>query len=134
MDLKGGCLCGTVRYSVRVLAGDVADYCHCSQCRKAGGAPVSAWVQVAPERFAVTQGAPRSFPSSSRGTRWFCQTCGGQLYMTDPENRSVGVALGSLDDPSSVRPTVHGWVSARVAWFDLTDHLPRYEGDPPYDL
>ena len=134
VELLGGCLCGAVRFRAAALEGDVADYCHCSQCRKASGAPVSAWIQVAPDRFALTQGKPRGFRSSARGTRWFCPACGGPLYMTDPQNRSVGIALGSLDDPSVVRPTVHGWAGARLPWLEIADDLPRFAADPPYDL
>ena len=134
MSLAGGCLCGAVRYQVEVLPDDVADYCHCSQCRKTSGAPVTAWVQVSPDRFLVTVGRAKAFRSSDRATRWFCGDCGGQVYMTDDEGRSVGVTLGTLDDPSAVTPTVHGWSSAQVSWLCVADDLPRFEREPPYDL
>ncbi|QUD88394.1 GFA family protein [Phenylobacterium montanum] len=134
MRLQGGCECGGVRYAVEALPGDVADYCHCGQCRRTSGAPVTAWIQVSPRRFSVTKGQAKAFRSSSRATRWFCRDCGGQLYMTDDEDRSVGVTLGTLDDPAAVTPTVHGWESARVRWLCIADDLPRYEREPPYDL
>ena len=134
MRLEGGCLCGAVRYRIEALPGDVADYCHCGQCRKASGAPVSAWIQLPPDRFAVTQGQARAYRSSDRGERWFCGDCGSPLYMTDPDQRSVGVNLGGLDDPEAVRPTVHGWNGARLSWLCLSDALPRFEREPPYDL
>jgi hypothetical protein len=134
MRLKGGCECGGVRYVVEALAGDVADYCHCGQCRRTSGAPVTAWIQVSPDRFEVTRGQAKAFRSSARATRWFCPDCGGQLCMTDDEGRSVGITLGTLDDPAAVTPTVHGWMSAKVSWLCLADELPRYEREPPYDL
>lgn len=134
MRLEGGCECGGVRYQLEALDGDVADYCHCSQCRKTSGAPVAAWIQVSPNRFAVTAGQAKAFRSSTHATRWFCGDCGGQLYMTDDVGRSVGVTLGTLDDPSAAEPTVHGWVGARVSWLCIADDLPRYEREPPYDL
>jgi len=133
MSLSGGCLCRAVRYEVEVQPGDVADYCHCAQCRKAGGAPVVAWVQVTPGRFAVVQGAARRFASSDRATRWFCGDCGSQLFMTDAAGVSVGVTLGTLDEPDAVRPTVHGWESERLGWFEVADGLPRFGEAPPYD-
>jgi len=134
MRLSGGCLCGAVRYEAAPEAGDVADYCHCVQCRRAAGAPVVAWVQVAPDRFAVVQGAAKAFASSAAATRWFCGDCGSQLYMTDAAGVSVGITLGTLDTPAAVRPTVHGWESERLAWFAVADGLPRYEQAPPYDV
>ncbi len=134
MQLDGGCLCGAVRYWVETLPIDVADYCHCAQCRKASGAPVTAWVQVPPERFNVIQGQATGFASSAHSTRWFCAACGSPLYMTDNANRSVGVTLGTLDDANAVRPTVHGWTSARLDWLRMEDGLPRHPESPPYDL
>ncbi len=134
MRLEGGCLCGAVRFAIEAQESDVVDYCHCHLCRRASGAPVTAWIQVAPARFSLVQGQPRSISVTARGTRWFCGDCGSPLYMTDPDGRSVGVALGALDDASAVRPTVHGWTASRVAWFEVADGLERFEGDPPYDL
>ena len=134
MELNGGCLCRAIRYRVQTLDGDVADYCHCGKCRKASGAPVTAWIQVPPSRFHITQGQAAGFASSDHSTRWFCAACGSPLYMTDNANRSVGVTLGTLDDAGAVRPTVHGWTSKRLAWLQIADDLPRHAESPPYDL
>jgi hypothetical protein len=134
MHYTGACLCGSITYEISHDMGDVVDYCHCRQCRQASGAPVVAWIQVAPERFRVTKGAAKAFASSVHAMRWFCPDCGAQLYMTDDQNRSVGVTLGTLDAPEAMRPTVHGWESERVVWLKLADDLPRYPKAPPYDL
>jgi len=129
----GGCLCGAVRYEVTVDGREVVDYCHCRECRKASGAPVTAWVQVAPAAFRVIRGEARGFASSAAATRWFCGACGSQVYMTDAAGKSVGVTVGTLDDPAAVRPSVHGWESERVAWLNVVDGLPRHAKNPPYD-
>jgi hypothetical protein len=133
MHLTGACLCGAIAYEISTDTNDVADYCHCAQCRRANGAPVVAWVQVSPDHFRVTAGQARAFASSSHAARWFCGACGSHLYMTDETGRSIGVTLGTLDNPGAVLPTVHGWESERIAWFELKDHLPRYSQAPPYD-
>jgi hypothetical protein len=132
--LTGGCLCGAIRYEISTTREEVVDYCHCRQCRAASGAPVLPWIQVPPASFRLTAGQARGFASSAHALRWFCPECGGQIYMTDDEGKSVGITLGTLDDPNLVRPTVHGWTSARLAWFDTADDLPRYPEYPPYDL
>ncbi len=134
MHATGACLCGSIRYEIFYAAGDVVDYCHCEQCRRASGAPVLAWLEVPPERFRITQGTARGFASSARAMRWFCADCGTQLYMTDNAGNSVGITLGTLDNPNSVRPTVHGWESERIPWFEIADDLPRYAQAPPYAL
>jgi hypothetical protein len=134
MPFTGGCLCRAIRYEIAAGPLGVADYCHCTQCRRASGAPVVAWLQVAPGRFRLTAGAPRPYQSSSHSTRWFCPACGSPLYMTDMAQTSVGITLGSLDEPAAVAPTVHGWTSEQLAWLDIHDHLPRHPHAPPYDL
>jgi hypothetical protein len=134
MDFTGRCLCGGIAYAFTADENAVADYCHCRECRRASGAPVVAWVQVRPSQFRVTQGEAKAYASSARAVRWFCPNCGSPLYMTDTAGISVGITLGTLDHPENLPPTVHGWDSERLPWFQTTDELPRYEREPPYDL
>ncbi len=134
MQIKGGCLCGAVRYAAAVSGERVVDYCHCRQCRQSSGAPVLAWAQLPPADFRLTQGQAKPYRSSAHATRWFCADCGSPLYMTDDAGRSVGITLGTLDTPGAMAPTVHGWETERVSWFKIDDHLPRHAEAPPYDL
>jgi len=39
----------------------------------------------------------------------------------------VHVALGSLVDAPSIRPTKHIFVGSKAPWFEITDDLPRFE-------
>lgn len=131
-ELTGGCLCGEIRYRITPLAADV-DFCHCEMCRRWSGAPVSAWAQVPVSQFRLTKGVATPYVSSKSGTRYFCPTCGASVFMTDPDGTSVGIMLGTLDDTNALRPTAHGWWSARVSWLKLEDKLARWPKDPPYD-
>lgn len=131
-DLEGGCLCGAVRY--RLSPSDaVVDFCHCDTCRRWSGAPVSAWAQVPPGQFTLTKGAVGTFASSPNAARHFCPVCGTSIYMTDPQGRSVGILLGTLDQPVALAPTQHGWTSRHLTWLALSDNLPCWPEDPPYD-
>jgi hypothetical protein len=131
-EITGRCLCGVVAYALDP-AGGIADFCHCGACRRAGGAAAVAWIQVPLAQFRVTSGSPAAYASSPRATRFHCAACGSQLFMTDPDGRSVGVTLGTLDDPEAVRPSAHGWDSRRPSWLVLCDGLPRHDGETPYD-
>lgn len=133
MRLGGGCLCGAVRYEADLEEDDIADYCHCRECRRASGAPVVAWIQLASSRFRVVQGQASAFASPAGATRWFCGRCGSPLYMTDPDDRSLGIAVASLDEPDRVPPRLHGWFEERISWFDTRDELLRFQHHPPYD-
>jgi len=131
-DLRGGCLCGSVRYQITPLGADV-DYCHCRMCQIWSGAPVSAWAQVPAAQFRLIKGTVTPYASSKRGIRYFCPTCGASVFMTDETGVDVGVMLGTLDDPKALRPTAHGWWSAHLSWLKLDDGLPHWPKDPPYD-
>ena len=37
------------------------------------------------------------------------------------------VALGSLVDTPTVRPTEHIFVGSKAPWFEITDELPRFD-------
>ena len=132
--LSGGCLCRAIAYEIEYCPGDVADICHCRQCRKASGAASLPWVQVAPARFRLTRGAARAYAASAQATRWFCGQCGTPLYMTDAGGASIGITLGTLDTPDAVQPTVHGWVGEALAWEVLDAALPAYAKAPPYSF
>ena len=37
------------------------------------------------------------------------------------------VALGSLVDAPSIRPTSHIFVGSKADWFEITDDLPQFD-------
>jgi Uncharacterized conserved protein len=130
---EGGCACGAVRFRLRIGEGAIVDVCHCRQCRKASGAPLVAWVQVAPEDFTVTEGTPAAFASSAEGRRHFCAACGSPLFMTDIDGRSVGVMAGALDEAGDLDPVAEGWITQKLPLVGRIGHLPAFETDPPHD-
>jgi hypothetical protein len=123
LPLAGGCLCGAIRYQISAEPRS-ADYCHCSMCRHAAGAPVVARLTVANEYFAWTAGEPAVYRSSEKAERLFCQKCGTQLALRD-EPDYLDVTLASLDHPEAVRPSYHIWTTSRISWFEIADDLPR---------
>jgi hypothetical protein len=42
----------------------------------------------------------------------------------------VHVALGSLVDAPSLRPTAHIFVGSKAPWFEITDDLPQFDELP----
>jgi hypothetical protein len=124
---QGGCLCGATRYraSVAPVRGVM---CHCEMCRKHSGAPALAFVHFPVESFEWVGTQPSFYRSSEFAERSFCPNCGSTLGMREEvlKNR-VQVAIGSLDEPQRVSIQDHVWTRSRVAWFDTTDALPRFE-------
>jgi hypothetical protein len=41
------------------------------------------------------------------------------------------VALGSLVDAPTIRPTEHIFVGSKAHWFEITDDLPQYQEHVP---
>jgi hypothetical protein len=56
-----------------------------------------------------------------------CAECGSLLFSVVRDGEWVHVALGSLVDAPSVRPTAHIFVGSKAPWFEITDDLPQYE-------
>jgi hypothetical protein len=128
MTIEGGCLCGQVRYRATGVARGIT-ICHCTSCRRASGAPLVAWSGFPAEGFAFTRGAPVTYPSSPGVERTFCGKCGTQLtYRRQDDATNVDVTIASMDDPESIAPQDHTWVSERLSWMKLGDGLPTYSG------
>ena len=39
----------------------------------------------------------------------------------------VHVAMGTLRDDPTIRPTAHIFVGSKAPWFEITDRLPQYQ-------
>lgn len=124
--MTGGCLCGAIRYRIDAEPRLVS-HCHCSLCRRAGGAAFVTWLTVRQEAFALTQGALQRRASSDHGWRAFCATCGSQVASGSSRYaRYVEVTAGTLDEPGKVRPERHVYWPDRLPWIAAEDGLPRH--------
>ncbi len=130
MSHSGSCLCGRVRYDL--LEEPVAlSNCHCSICRKSHGAAFVTWAVVPEAAFRVSRGEDdlAGYASSPGYLRRFCRTCGSRLFETTPRG-IVAVAAGTLDSVPEKRPGLHLFVADKARWFEITDGLPRFDGEP----
>jgi hypothetical protein len=122
--LNGRCECRAVRYEVAdefLYAGN----CHCSNCRAATGSAFKPFAGIEREKVEITQGADGLLiwgDDENNHTR--CATCGSLLYSVVNSTR-VHVAMGSLEDEPSIRPTEHIFVGSKASWFEITDELPQ---------
>ena len=125
--LDGRCECGTVRYRV----ADEFRYamnCHCSRCRAATGSAFKAMAGIEREKLEVTHGADLLLVHGEddlNDTR--CARCGSLLYSVVREGAYVHLALGSLVDDPTIRPSHHIFVGSKAPWYEITDDLPQFE-------
>jgi hypothetical protein len=128
--LPGKCECGALRYTV-ADAFRYAANCHCSQCRAATGSAFKPFAGIEREQLAITEGADnlRIFGNEVlNNTR--CGVCGSLLFSVVRDGAYVHVALGSLVDAPSLRPTSHMFVGSKAPWFEIADDLPQFDEYP----
>jgi catechol 2,3-dioxygenase-like lactoylglutathione lyase family enzyme len=125
--LLGRCQCGIVRYRVED-AFVYASNCNCSNCRAATGSAFKPFAGIEREKLGSSDGGDRLLIVGDDGlndTR--CGACGSLLFSVVRDGEYVHVALGSLVDEPSMRPTKHIFVGSKAPWFEITDDLPQFE-------
>ena len=60
-----------------------------------------------------------------------CATCGSLLYSVVRDGQWAHVAMGTLIDTPTIRPTAHIHVGSKAPWHEITDDLPQYQEFPP---
>jgi hypothetical protein len=131
--LRGGCLCGAVRFEVRAPFTS-ARYCHCHRCQHRTGHSCSASARIDRGDFEVTAGAEliRSWHPAEGMPKSFCTECGGHLFSGTLDHDFVSVRLGAVDGDPGIRPEVRQWISSAASWEPLPDDgLPRFDADAP---
>jgi hypothetical protein len=141
--ITGGCLCGAVRYRIGASPGGSIDpsmlpatYCHCTMCRKATGGAYAALLAIPRNAVTWTAEQPSIYRSSPIASRGFCNKCGSPLFYDGDTEKTLAVTVGSLDDPSVVRPQHHYGIESKLHWVDAGRSLPgrhteeRFEGQP----
>jgi hypothetical protein len=125
--LRGGCECGAVQYQVADEFLYAAN-CHCSRCRASTGSAFKPFAGIERTKLAITNGGDSLMivgTEDANHTR--CAACGSLLYSVVRDGGYVHVAMGSLVDPPSIKPTEHIYVGSKAPWHEITDDLPQHE-------
>ena len=131
--LSGKCFCGAVQYAVPD-AFAYAMNCHCSNCRRTTGSAFKPFAGIERGKFAVTQGQDKLMIYGDYKTNdTHCRACGSLLFSIVRDGAFVHVAMGTLVDAPSIRPTKHIFVGSKAPWFTITDDLPQFQEYPAAD-
>ncbi|MCX7365830.1 MAG: GFA family protein [Alphaproteobacteria bacterium] len=126
--LAGSCFCGVVRYTV-ADAFLYAMNCHCSNCRRTTGSAFKPFAGIERARLEVIEGQHAlMIHGDETANNTHCRSCGSLLYSVVRSGAFVHVAMGTLVDDPTIRPTKHIFVGSKAPWFTITDDLPQYEG------
>lgn len=131
-SFTGGCLCGEIRYEIAAAAGP-SRVCWCRDCQRiASNGTVNV---IFPSDSIKISGEPgkhdKTADSGNMVNRRFCANCGTQLF-SDSSGRPglTVVRVGTLDEPSAVRPTTNIWVASAPSWACVDPSLEQFEGPP----
>ena len=128
--VKGGCLCGSVRFEC-ILPSKWCAHCHCTMCRKAHGAGYVTWVGFDSVQFMLITGDHHLtwYLSSTGARRGFCKTCGStMLFESRRWPHETHVALGCIDDPIDRKPQANSFFDEHVSWMPIDDALKMIPG------
>jgi hypothetical protein len=129
--LAGKCYCGAVQY---IVADEFlyAANCHCSDCRRTTGAAFKPFAGIERDKLTLTRGRDKvMIHGEERGNNTHCKECGSLLYSVVRDGAFVHVAMGTLVDGPTIRPTKHIFVGSKAPWFTITDDLPQYDRHAP---
>ena len=102
--------------------------CHCSNCRAATGSAFKPFAGIESEKLELTDGDDALLvfgEEDLNDTR--CAVCGSLLFSVVRDGAYVHVAMGTLVDAPSIRPTHHIFVGSKAPWFEITDDLPQFQ-------
>jgi hypothetical protein len=131
--IEGGCLCGKVRYSADTEPRFVG-VCHCADCQRFTGSAFST-VMAFPASELKVIGALKTFTKAGDTGkpihRRFCPECGsGIVDEADALPGIVMINVGTLDDPSWVKPQSEIYCASAQPWVSLGGGLQRFAKTP----
>ena len=125
--LAGRCFCGAVGYAVADEFLYAAN-CHCSDCRRTTGSAFKPFAGIERNKLTVTQGGDKLMIfGEENANNTHCEVCGSLLYSVVRAGAFVHVAMGTLVDEPTIRPSKHIFVGSKAPWFTITDDLPQFE-------
>ncbi len=126
--LAGKCYCGAVQYEVEDQFGYALN-CHCSNCRRTTGSAFKPFAGIERHKFRIVAGEDARLVYGDETTHdAHCAHCGSLLYSVVRDGQWVHVAMGTLLDDPSIRPTAHIFVGSKAPWYEITDNLPQHRG------
>ncbi len=127
--LKGGCSCGQVRY--QLLDKPIRVHCcHCTDCQRHTGSAFVLNAIIETSAIKILRGRLQSVPvrrAFGPHDIYRCPKCQVALwsdYGHRPQIRFV--RIGTLDDPSAIRPDIHIYTETKVPWLKLPKGTPAF--------
>ena len=134
VKLSGGCLCGSIRYTI--LQQPILAYtCNCRFCQKDTGTAYRSALAILNEHVELIckDFSVYTYKSVEHGRelyKYFCPDCGTTISLKTerfPERQVI--MIGTLDDPSQIELSTHMFAEEAFDWVEFPkDHVvyPRH--------
>ena len=133
-ELRGGCVCGRVRYVVLKEARFLPYACHCTDCQSRSGSAFSENMLVARRSLSVEgelECADYAVPGRAGSSTYGCRHCKVQIFAESASRPGfASVRCGTLDRSADVVPTAHFWVQSKQPWFVIPDGVTAFAQQP----
>jgi hypothetical protein len=106
--------------------------CHCRDCQRQTGSAfvLNALIETAHVRILSGEPKRSAMPTDSGGAHGIdrCPTCGTAVWSEYGGLATLRfVRLGTLDDPTALRPDVHIYTRSKLPWITLPEGTPAFE-------
>jgi hypothetical protein len=128
-ELKGGCLCGAVRYLLKCEPQEIST-CHCTHCQKQSGSVFSFNLFVGEADY-EQQGETKVYvdqgDSGQALYRHFCGNCGSPIITKVAVlPGTVVVKAGTLDSMAGLQPQIEIYTDHSVKWVTPVARAERF--------
>ena len=130
---EGGCACGDIRYRIERRPMFV-NGCHCSCCQRQTGTAFATNAMIERNCVTLLAGTPEAVvvpsPSGQGQTILRCPNCWTALWSHyGAAGESIAfLRCGRLDQPTSLAPDAHIFISTKQPWLPLPEGVPSYPG------
>jgi hypothetical protein len=127
--MRAECQCGQL---VVELPGPTAAVvaCHCVDCQRRTGSPFGVLAYYATDQVTISGEAKRFERPTAEGNvfeTFFCPECGSTVYGKAGKHPTlVGIAVGTIADPSFQPPVRSVWEQSMHAWVTLPEGIQRF--------
>ena len=126
MKVTGQCYCG--KTTIAAKSPRTTLYCHCDDCRRSAGAPVTAFVEFAVEDVEISGGHEKTVTVKTGVTRSFCGNCGSPVSgIYDYLPGMIYISLGLLDQAADLGPEMHAFYHRKYPWLEIADDLEKID-------
>ena len=130
-SLAGRCSCGAVTYRL-VSAPMFVHCCHCLDCQRQTGTAFALNALIEADRVEIFSGETQDFPQPTDSGRSHvihrCLKCGTAIWSTHGGLPAIRfVRVGTLEQPSALKPDVHIYTRSKQPWVVLPESVPAFE-------